>query len=337
MDKKRTSISVVIPAHNSRETIERVLEALLPELQESDELIVIDDRSTDDTATLAKKSEGVSVYSSGNKPGAAGARNAGAQKALGEWLLFVDSDAVAPEGWRGCLIDYIDQGEDAVQAIYGPDAPGTDAPTFYKNFYYHYTFTRRIRSEHIAGCGTFFFAVRRSLFIELNGFDDNIPGATVEDADFAARLVARGHRIRLAKDMEVFHLRAYNLKDLLNYEWKMMKSKAMYMLRRDSDHGTPSVSMASPFEMLPVLLGAIAVWPLLFGLLITLFGASPGIPALAAGGLIIAAGHAAFWKEAVIVGGWRGLKACWITIPDLALILPASAAGLISSLSGKKY
>jgi len=153
MEKIETSITVIVPVHNSEKTIEAVLGPLRKELLNGDQLIVVDDRSDDRSGETASRC-GASVISSSGSPGAAGARNTGAYAAAGEWVLFVDSDAVAPPGWRDKLQDRIDQGSAAVQATYSPVAAGKNAATFYKNFYYYYTFTKRIRSDYNRrGCG----------------------------------------------------------------------------------------------------------------------------------------------------------------------------------------
>ncbi|RKZ09377.1 hypothetical protein DRQ25_06650 [Candidatus Fermentibacteria bacterium] len=336
MEKIETSITVIVPVHNSEKTIEAVLGPLRKELLNGDQLIVVDDRSDDRSGETASRC-GASVISSSGSPGAAGARNTGAYAAAGEWVLFVDSDAVAPPGWRDKLQDRIDQGSAAVQATYSPVAAGKNAATFYKNFYYYYTFTKRIRSDYITGCGTFFFAVKRSVFLELKGFDDRIPGATVEDADFAARLVGGGDSILMAPEIEVYHLREYSFSDLMRYDWNMMKSKVLYLLRRSRDHAVPSVSMATPLEMLPVLCGAVGVWSIPAGLAVYAAGCSWGIWLTAAGLSITAAGHAGFWFASVREAGKRGLIASFMTLPDLLLIVPAVLSGVIMHLTGRKY
>jgi len=335
MEKTVPSITVIIPARNSRNTLAEVMAPLLAEITDSDEIIVVDDRSGDGTGSLAREM-GARVVPSTGRPGAAGARNSGAAHAKGDWLLFVDSDAVAPAGWREKLLSRVKEGCTAVQASYSPRAAGEGAATFYKNFYYFYTFTRRIKTRHIRGCGTFFFAVERMVFESLGGFDDNIPGATVEDADFAARLAGAGHRILLAPEILVFHLREYTFPDLMRYDWRMMVSKTLYFLRRDSSHGSASVSMASPAEMKSLLLGAPGIWLIPAGLAAAAEW-SPGLWIAAAGSLLVAAGHAAFWFSAVRRGGLRGLRASLLTLPDLALVLPALAAGCIRFLGGRRY
>ena len=86
------SISVVIPAYNAsrflRETLESVLQQTLP----ADEVLVIDDGSTDDTAAIAASfGPPVRVISRQNAKLAA-TRNFGVKEAKSEWIAFIDAD-----------------------------------------------------------------------------------------------------------------------------------------------------------------------------------------------------------------------------------------------------
>jgi GT2 family glycosyltransferase len=333
---QKTTIAVIVPVHNSSEHLAAVLEPLKSELRRGDELLVVDDRSSDGSPDIAC-SLGVRVIESSGRPGAAGTRNTGASAAESDWFLFVDSDAVVPSGWRSMLADRIDEKADAVQAVYSRESAGKNPATFYKNFYYFYTFTRRIRKKYINGCGTFFFAVSRDMFLKLGGFDEKISGATVEDADFAARLIGAGGRILLARGIEVFHLREYTLRKLMHYDWKMMIAKSLYLMRRGREHGTPSVSMASPGEMMPVITGAAGVWGIPFGISILLLGSSLGAWIALAGLSVVVLGHLGFWIASVKKGGMRGFLAGLITYPDLLLVAPALACAAILAVSGRKY
>lgn len=330
----RAALGIVIPLHNSAGTIADVVGALLPELRPGDRILAVDDRSSDGSPAVCA-SLGIEVAESDRLPGAAGTRNSGAARCGGGWILFVDSDAVAPAGWRAALEDGMKEA-DAVQAVYAPDAPGSSASTFYKNFYYHYTFTRRIRTRFIPGCGTFFFAVRRDLFESLGGFDERIAGATVEDADFAARLTAAGGRILLMKGLEVYHLREYDFPGLMKYDWRMIRAKAMYVARRDRAHGRLSLSMAGVPEMASVAVGAASVWLAVAGAAASL--AHPAGPALlAAGSAALLISQVRFWAASVAKGGLRGLRACLVGIPDLALVVPAVASAMAAILAGRRY
>jgi glycosyltransferase involved in cell wall biosynthesis len=327
-------VSAVIPVHDSSSTLGAVLASVSAELMPCDEVILVDDRSRVPSDGIAA-AYGMTLARSDRPPGAAGTRNSGAARASGDWILFIDSDAVPPQGWRRMLAEDFPRA-DAVQAIYSRRAPGRGPSTFYKNYYYHYTFTRRIRSPWVPGCGTFFFAIRRSLFEELGGFDERIQGATVEDADLAARLVGRGGRILMDRRIEVFHLREYTLRTLLRYDWRMMVAKTRYILRRDRRHGRITFSLGGVPEMSSVAAGSLAVWLVPAGLAASLI-APAGLFVAAAGAALLAATQAPFWAACIREGGGRGAAAAAVSIPDLLLILPAAAAGVLGSLLGRRY
>ncbi len=329
------SLTVVIPFRNSAGTLEQVVVPVLDELREGDRVLPVDDRSDDSSVEVLRRL-GLPAVESERRPGAAGARNMGGFAASTEWILFLDSDAVPPVGWREALETAM-AGGDAVQAVYGPSAPGDGAATFYKNYYYHHTFTRRIRGPYIKGCGTFFFAVDRRVFEELGGFDENITGATIEDADFSERLWARGGRIVIAPAIQVYHLRRYTLGEFFRYEWNMMRAKALYILRRGGGRGAPSVSMAGFSEMLPVTVGAVLSW-----VAVLLWGAAvAGVPRAAVFGTvamaIALAGQFPLWFRMVCAGGLRGVRAGFLILPDLMLILPACASAVVSAMAGRRY
>jgi hypothetical protein len=327
-------LGVVVPVHNGEATLPRVLDALSADLREIDRLVVADDRSSDSSAGIAR-SFGAEVVPS-RAPGASAARNSGAVACDTDWLLFVDSDAVPRPGWRRRLDARMGSGCDGVQGVYAPRAPGSSAATFYKNYYYHYTFTRRIGEGPVPGCGTFFLAVRRAVFEELGGFDARIVRASVEDADFAERLSGAGGTIVMAPEIEVYHLREYGLRDLLGYEWAMVKAKVHHLLRRGAGHGPPSLSLAGPSSMLAVASASLGVWGLLFSLVLLGLGAGWAVWPAAASALMVGA-LLPFWASMVISGGLRGLRACPVSLGVHLVHLPAAVAACFEHIAGRRY
>lgn len=85
-------ISAVVLTHND----EKMLERCLKNLSWCDEVIAIDDNSTDGTVAEAKKL-GAKVFFRALNDNFAVQRNFGLEKAKGEWVLFVDSDEVVSE------------------------------------------------------------------------------------------------------------------------------------------------------------------------------------------------------------------------------------------------
>ncbi len=97
-------VSIIVPVYCAENTLRRCVDSILAQTLQEIEIILIDDGSTDNSWEICKKymeaSPKVRAYSQENK-GASGARNAGLNVALGEFIGFVDSDdAVEPEMYR---------------------------------------------------------------------------------------------------------------------------------------------------------------------------------------------------------------------------------------------
>jgi GT2 family glycosyltransferase len=94
------TLSVLIVAWNSREELSRTLPALLPELGEGDELIVVDNDSADGTAEAAAAlAPAARIVPSGGNLGFAAACNLGAAQARGELLVILNPDAAPRPGF----------------------------------------------------------------------------------------------------------------------------------------------------------------------------------------------------------------------------------------------
>jgi glycosyltransferase involved in cell wall biosynthesis len=85
-------VSVIIPTFNRKERLRKALESVLQQEDTAFEVIVIDDGSTDGTGEMVTKEFPSVAYSYQSNRGQAAARNAGIEKARGEWIAFLDSD-----------------------------------------------------------------------------------------------------------------------------------------------------------------------------------------------------------------------------------------------------
>ncbi len=87
-------ISVVIPSYNGARYLPETLESVLGQTHLPDEIIVVDDGSTDNTAEVVLPYLGRIRYIRQANGGVSAARNAGLSLATGNWVAFLDSDDV---------------------------------------------------------------------------------------------------------------------------------------------------------------------------------------------------------------------------------------------------
>jgi len=86
------TVSVVIPAYNIGKLVARAIDSVLVQTHKADEIIVVDDGSTDDTASVIKSYGSKVRYVYQDNLGLAGARNTGIRAARSEWVAFLDGD-----------------------------------------------------------------------------------------------------------------------------------------------------------------------------------------------------------------------------------------------------
>lgn len=84
-------VAVVVPALNRETMIPRALASIRAQTRPPDEIIVVDDASTDGTALVAKEA-GATVIVMPERSGSGPARNAGIEATTAEWVAFLDSD-----------------------------------------------------------------------------------------------------------------------------------------------------------------------------------------------------------------------------------------------------
>ncbi len=95
---KRLSVSIIIPVYNEADQIGRCLEAIAAQTFAPDEVIVVDNNSSDGTAALAARFPFVRVLSE-KKQGVVHARNCGFNAARGDIIGRIDADTIIAPDW----------------------------------------------------------------------------------------------------------------------------------------------------------------------------------------------------------------------------------------------
>ena len=196
-------VSVVIPAYNAERTIGEAVVHSLSQTRGSlqVELIVVDDGSTDDTATIAE-SAGATVIRQQNA-GPAAARNRGWQSATGTFLCFTDSDCIPIAGWLENLLDgFTDSHVGAVAGSYEIANPSSWLARWVQ---------QEIMERHkrmlpfIRAFGSYNVAIPRHVLQATGGFDPVYRRASGEDNDLSYRIIKKGWRIAFRPQARVSH------------------------------------------------------------------------------------------------------------------------------------
>jgi glycosyltransferase involved in cell wall biosynthesis len=111
-------ISIVVPVYNEEDTISDCLDAIFRQTVAADEVIVVDNNSTDGTATLLDGYRERIVLLHEPRQGTCYARNTGLDAAKGELICRIDADTQLPERWVENVLGVF--ADDTVHAVTGP-------------------------------------------------------------------------------------------------------------------------------------------------------------------------------------------------------------------------
>jgi len=218
-------VTLVIPAKNAGKTIRACLDAVVPLLGRNglNEIILVDDGSTDDTAAIAATYP-IRVLA-GPACGPGGARNVGWRASSQPLIWFIDSDCVAEPDALALLLPYLRDG--AVGAV-GGSYGNRCSDSMLACLIHEEIIARHERMPtNVDYIATFNVVYRRAALEQVGGFDESqyngpgMPGA--EDIDLAYRLhdarfkmcfemrsrVGHYHPTRLARYLRSQYLHGY--------------------------------------------------------------------------------------------------------------------------------
>jgi glycosyltransferase involved in cell wall biosynthesis len=190
------TMSVVVCAYNEEATLAACLHSVLAQTRPPDEIVVVNNASTDRTREVALGVPGVVVVDEPRK-GLTVARETGRRTATGEALAYLDADCRAPLRWLERIERVLER------------SPGTVAVSGPYHFYdwhrwgcalvraYDWTCApvAHVVAQRVFGAGALLyggnFAVRRDALARIGGFDESIEFHG-EDTNLARRLVPVG-------------------------------------------------------------------------------------------------------------------------------------------------
>lgn len=201
------NISVIIPCLNEERFLQRCLESLRQQNYPDNlwELIVVDNGSTDNSATVARGFTDKVISAPGLRVGAV--RNIGAKHAVGDLLVFIDADCTLDPDW-------LKRAEQLTlrhpSAVFGGAAKLPDQAAWVERYWLLEGPKGTTLPKELIGCS---IIIPSRIFQALGGFNTDMSSG--EDSELSKRVRKNDNHVILTPELNVVHLG--NAKTLVSF------------------------------------------------------------------------------------------------------------------------
>ncbi|HMI09952.1 MAG TPA: glycosyltransferase [Candidatus Saccharimonadales bacterium] len=281
-DKKYTPlVTVVIPAWNEAVGITSTVRSVINNGYPKLEIIIVDDGSTDTTATkvkeIIKKSQQLVKLITQVNSGKSGALNAGIARAEGELILTLDADSYLEPGSIAKMVKAL--ADDAYSVAIGEVVVGNTNTWLGRAQHYEYSVGFHIkRAQHVFDSAYIFPGAltmfRTTVLQEVGEFTDY---SSTEDLDISMRIKMAGHKIAYVDSAICVTEGASTVRGLLNQRTRWRHGYLECLLHHKDFLLSPKKGWYLTLVDLPLqIFGVIEVlmFPLILGLLCYLLAAN---------------------------------------------------------------
>ncbi len=207
-------LSVIIPVYNAIEDVKKCLNSVEEFFDKSQELIIVDDCSQDETKTYLEEfvqgKDYVKLFRNQENLGFVKTCNFGMKQTKGEVVVLLNSDTMIPKRFCEKIITAFDV--DKKIGIACPIASNGGYLSMHQPEHLTLEDVNNLLDEkHVASyprlssCHGFCFCMRRNVMEEMNGLDEAYGRGYHEEVDFCYRAITAGYECALIDNLYVFH------------------------------------------------------------------------------------------------------------------------------------
>ena len=214
---KEPLVSIIIVNFNGKPLLKKCLEAIGDNEYLNYEIILVDNKSDDQSISFIKNNHpNVKIISLEKNFGFAGPNNIGAKQAKGEFLFFLNNDAIiSKDSIKELVKSFNDKEISIAQSLLLKEDKSIDSSGDFitKNCIAYssqefFTTVKSILSPRGAA-----FMIKKEIFWDLDGFDEKF-FASFEDVDLGWRAWLYGHKVILVPQSIVYHIGGQTIKKL---------------------------------------------------------------------------------------------------------------------------
>jgi len=214
--RRKPKVSLYIPCYNVEKYIGRCLASILKQTYPIEEILIIDDGSTDNTIKIASKYPVRIVRHSENR-GLAAARNTAIANAKNEFIASLDADCVASPTWLEKLMDNFVE-----ENVAGVGGRLIEKYTSSLGDKWRSVHLRQDQGEirksvdALPGCNCVY---RKSVLKKVGGYNERYK-TNFEDIDLSYRVRAKNYKLIYTPDAIVFHMCRDSVSSAVRRAWR---------------------------------------------------------------------------------------------------------------------
>jgi len=214
-------ISVYVPCYNAERTIGACLASLIAQRRKPDEILLVDDGSTDRSLDIAKRFPGVKIIQHAVNKGLATARNSGIRFSKGDLVASIDSDCAADPLWLQILAAEMERDPGIIGTAGAVNESERDTiPDRWRTFHMaqHYGQNVIENPRFLFGANTIF---RREALQVAGAYPASLR-TNGEDLEICKRIYMRVPNAKLRYQPKAFvhHLRRDTFRSIANTYWR---------------------------------------------------------------------------------------------------------------------